>query len=125
MFFRVAYDDVGIYEALKRLIWDNNSNFSKKDWEDFKASCDVNWLNVPKVYGDNNYSYFTEKGFDMFLQRTYPLIIKWLDKGKIKFNNRLEKLEKKLKNLSIFFPNSFFFFLMKYCLLEELTCKVA
>ena len=86
MFFRVTYDDVGIYEALKRLIWDNNSNFSKKDWEDFKASCDVNWLNVPKVYGDNNYSYFTEKGFDMFLQRTYPLIIKWLDKDKIKFN---------------------------------------
>lgn len=31
--------------------------------------------------------------------------------------------KKKLKNLSIFFPN--FFLLMNYCLLEELTCKVA
>lgn len=87
MFFRVTYDCVGVYEALKKLIWDNNSCFSKKDWEEFKSSSDVNWLTVPNTYGDNNYSYFTEKGFDIFMEKTYPLIIQWLDKDKIKFDS--------------------------------------
>lgn len=86
IYWRVTYNDIGVYQELKSQIWDDKSSFSKEDWENFKKCDDVDWLKVPNVYSSDNYSYFTEKGFALFKKRTYPLIVKWLDKEKIKFD---------------------------------------
>lgn len=83
IYFRVTYDGIGVYEALKRQIWAKN-DFSKEKWEDFRNSKDVNWLKKPRTYGNDYCSYFTEFGFMLFMKKTYPFIIKWLDKNKIK-----------------------------------------
>ena len=92
-YFRITYNNIGIYEALKNKIWDNNSVFSKEDWINFKNSSDVNWLKVPSVYGNDNYSYFTELGFNIFMEKTYPLIIKYLDKENICIDKYLFDIE--------------------------------
>ncbi len=84
MYYLVTYEGIGVYEALKSKIW-NSSNCPKEDWENFINSSDVNWLKKPKVYKDNNYSYFTKLGFFSFKNKTYPLIIKWLDENKIEY----------------------------------------
>lgn len=83
IYYRVTYNEIGVYEALKKQIW-NNSEFTKENWENFINSSNVNWLKKPNTYGKNNYSYFTELGFTLFMEKTYPLIIKWLDENKIK-----------------------------------------
>ena len=96
-YFRITYNDIGIYEALKKYLC--NNKFSFNDWLDFKKSEDVNWLNVPPTYNKNSYSYFTESGFKIFMEKTYPLITKYLkvenikmekytfDTKKVKLNN--------------------------------------
>lgn len=88
-YYRVTYKDIGIYEALKLKIWNSNNSFKKNDWENFKNSNDVKWLKVPDTYNIDNYSYFTEQGFKTFMERTYPLIIKYLDEENIKIHDYL------------------------------------
>ncbi len=87
VYYRITYEEIGIYEALKKQIW-SNSQFPKEQWEKFKNSNDVNWLKTPNSYAYDNYSYFTELGFTLFMKKTYPIIIKWLDESKI----RIEKV---------------------------------
>lgn len=94
MYYRVTYNDIGVYEALKKQIWNDNNDFTKKDWENFKKSDEVNWLKIPNVYKDNNCSFFTELGFEVFMNKTYPLIIQWLDKENIKIENCNFDIEK-------------------------------
>lgn len=83
IYYRVTCNGIGVYEALKNEIW-KSSNQPKKDWETFINSSDVNWLKKPDGYKSSNYSYFTELGYSLFKEKTYPKIIKWLDKNNIK-----------------------------------------
>lgn len=80
-YYRITYNNIGIYEALKQEIF---NNYTKEEWQSFKSSNNVNWLKAPVFYGDNNYSYFTELGFNIFMKKTYPLIIKYLNEKHIK-----------------------------------------
>ena len=76
-FIRVTYDGEGIYQAFKESV-------SFDVWKSFKNSNAANWLPLPPSYEGNYRSYFTTTGYKMFMKRTYPVMIKYLDKGKIK-----------------------------------------
>ena len=76
-FIRITYDGEGIYQAFKE-------NVSFGVWKSFKNSNAANWLPLPPSYEGNYRSYFTTTGYKMFMKRTYPVMIKYLDKGKIK-----------------------------------------
>ena len=81
VYFRVTYNNIGIYEAFKQNIpWDV--------WINFKKSKECNWLPLPPKYEDGYYSYFTYEGYKKFMKLTYPEMIKYLDKYKI----RVERL---------------------------------
>ena len=76
-YFRITYNNIGIYEAFKQNIpWDV--------WINFKKSKECNWLPLPPKYEDGYYSYFTYEGYKKFMKLTYPEMIKYLDKYKIK-----------------------------------------
>lgn len=75
-FYRVTYDNQGIYVPLKQKVgW---------DWKNIKQDPNINWLPQPKVkeYGKNMRSYFTQQGYDMFRTKTIPFMSKYLDKSK-------------------------------------------
>ena len=76
-FIRITYDGWGIYQAFKE-------NVPFGVWKSFKNSNAANWLPLPPSYEGNYRSYFTTTGYKMFMKRTYPVMIKYLDKGKIK-----------------------------------------
>jgi len=76
-YYRFEYEGIGIYEA-----WKNNIPMNK--WKAILNSGILGWLPKPTFYGSNNRSYFTERGYKEFMKKTYPLIIKDLDKRKIK-----------------------------------------
>lgn len=82
IYYRISYNGIGIYEALKKKIWISTSN-PKYVWEELKNSIAFTWLKVPNTYSDKSYSYFTELGYDLFLKNTYSIFIKYLDKDKI------------------------------------------
>ena len=73
-YYRITYDNIGIYEALKRKVdfveWRNILNQST-------------WLPKPPMYDDTCISYFTESGYKKFNTNTMPIVIKYLDKDKI------------------------------------------
>lgn len=78
-YYRITCNKIGIYEYLKR---DLVCNKLEKEWKEFINSEKVNWLKKPPVYNDElkkYYSYFTEKGYEMFNVKTLPLITKWID----------------------------------------------
>lgn len=81
-YWRFSYNGIGIYEALKKVIWKNFSN-PKEEWNILKKSEAFTWLNVPSIYPENSNSYFTLEGYQMFIEKSYPLFIKYLDKEKI------------------------------------------
>ena len=76
-FIRITYDGEGIYQAFKE-------NVPFGVWKSFKNSNAANWLPLPPSYEGNYRSYFTTTGYKMFMKRTYPVMIKYLDKSKIK-----------------------------------------
>ena len=76
-FIRVTYDGEGIYQAFKESV-------SFDVWKSFKNSNAANWLPLPPLYEGNYRSYFTTTGYKMFMKRTYPVMIEYLDKSKIK-----------------------------------------
>lgn len=78
-YYRFEYNGVGIYEALK-------NNISNEEWKCILDGGVLGWLPKPKFYGKNNRSYFTEIGYRMFMKTTYPLIIRYLDDKKIKMS---------------------------------------
>lgn len=82
-FYRFEYDGEGIYDALRK-------NMSVDDWKDFKQSKAATWLPVPPNYQTGDQSFFTEKGYDKFMNLTYPYMTKYLKKSKIrKFETEL------------------------------------
>ena len=76
-FYRVTYNGIGIYEALR-------NNVTKEEWMNILQSDKITWLPKPPKYASNNRSYFTEKGYKTFKQKTLPLLSKYLDKKNIK-----------------------------------------
>ena len=85
-YYRVTCYGIGIYEYLKKYLWNNVSN-AEGVWNDFIKSNNTNWLSKPIVYNDKTkkcYSYFNIKGYKMFLERTLPLITYYIDKNIIK-----------------------------------------
>ena len=82
-YYRITCNQKGIYEYLKK---DLLCNKLEKEWKEFINSEKVNWLKKPPVYSDRlkKYnSYFTKKGYEMFNDKTLPLITKWIDKNLI------------------------------------------
>ncbi len=75
-FYRVSYCGVGIYQSLK-------NNINEKEWKNFLKSKDVKWLPKPPDYLEFYRSYFTKGGFDVFIEKTMPIIKKYLDFDKI------------------------------------------
>ena len=82
LYWRVSYNNVGIYEALKNELWEKGE-FPREEWDNIKKSKAFMWLKVPNVYYDNCYSYFTELGYELFMKNTYSIFIKYLDETKI------------------------------------------
>lgn len=77
VFYRVTYDEKGIYEALKNEI-------TIEEWKKLIASDKFNWLPKPTIYNDNNRSYFTKMGYEKFKEETLPIIGNYLSRDKIK-----------------------------------------
>ena len=80
-YYRVTYNDVGIYEELKKEMY--KINYDSSEWKKFKQSNACNWLPLPPSYCDGYYSYFTKLGYDKFMKSTYPVITKYLDEDSI------------------------------------------
>lgn len=80
-FYRITYNGIGVYQALKE-------NITMNEWRRILNSELINWLPKPpeSTYGtsDEFRSYFTEDGYDKFNQLTMPVICKYLDENKIK-----------------------------------------
>lgn len=70
-YFRFTYQGVGIYEALKNAV-------SNEQWKTFLKSSAFTWLPKPDDYPKSCLSYFTKDGKDMFLKKTLPLCQKYL-----------------------------------------------
>lgn len=83
IFYRFEYDGEGIYEALHK-------KMTMDEWKKFKSSSAATWLPVPPNYQTGDQSFFTEKGYDKFMNLTYPYMTKYLKKSKIrKFETEL------------------------------------
>jgi len=80
-YYRVTYEKIGIYEAVKNQIW-KKSKTPASDWQKFLNDQNICWLNKPN-YNNGFSSFFTEKGFLTFKEKSYPIIILWLDRKKI------------------------------------------
>lgn len=82
MYWRISYNRIGISEALKKEIW-NKSHVPKIEWDNLKSSNAFTWLKTPDFYSATCYSYFTEMGYELFMKKTYPAIIKYLEEKNI------------------------------------------
>ena len=80
-FTRVTYDGIGVYEALKQ-------NMTESEWRQFKRSDAATWLPLPTCpYKQGYLSYFTERGFATFMEKTKPYIVKHLDESRLDIRN--------------------------------------
>ena len=74
--YRLTYNGIGIYEALKKEMF--NKTHTPDAWIEFKNSPECNWLPLPPTYGDNNASYFTEVGYNKFMELTMPIVNEYI-----------------------------------------------
>lgn len=75
-YYRFTYDGEGIYEALKKKVRLNT-------WKSLLTNQAINWLPKPPSYFSGYTSYFTEKGYNIFTDKTLPFIKKYLSSDKI------------------------------------------
>ena len=90
-YFRITCEGIGIYEYLKKYLWNNISNPTEV-WDNFIKSNKTNWLNNPTIYADESKeyrSYFNGNGYEIFLEKTLPLITEWIDKNFIKIEKAM------------------------------------
>lgn len=76
-YYRITYNNEGIYEALHKKV-------SINEWKSLLSSDNFTWLPKPKIYSSENKSYFTDKGYNKFISEVYPIILKYFDKDDIK-----------------------------------------
>lgn len=95
-YYRITCNNIGIYEYFKKYLWNNIPN-AKEIWNEFINSENNKWLKKPTIYKDNSKeynSYFNIEGYNMFLEKTLPMITKWIDKNSIKIDKiEIEKNE--------------------------------
>ncbi len=96
IYWRIEYNNIGIYEAFKMALWNKSKN-PKEEWIKLKNSSVFNWLPVPTNKYENCKSFFSEQGYDSFIKYTYPKFIKYLDKNKIIIKKyKLENIDDKI-----------------------------
>ncbi len=78
-YYRITYNGEGIYNALKNIV-------GLDTWKDLLNNKQLNWLPKPPEYSSKNISYFTKKGYELFEQKTLPILLKCLEKENIKIN---------------------------------------
>ncbi len=79
VYYRITYNGEEIYNALKKVV-------GMDVWKELLNNEQINWLPKPPDYSFNNMSYFTKKGYEVFEQKTLPIILKYLDKEDIEIN---------------------------------------
>ncbi len=79
VYYRITYNEEGIYNALKNIVGDYT-------WKELLNDKQINWLPKPPEYTSKNKSYFTKKGYELFEQKTLPILLKYLDKENIEIN---------------------------------------
>lgn len=79
VYYRITYNGEGIYNALKNIVGIDK-------WKDLLNNKQINWLPKPPEYSSKNKSYFTKKGYELFEQKTLPILLKYLDKENIEIN---------------------------------------
>ncbi len=79
VYYRITYNGEEIYNALKKVV-------GMDVWKELLNNEQINWLPKPPDYSFNNISYFTKKGYEVFEQKTLPIILKYLDKEDIEIN---------------------------------------
>lgn len=84
-YYRVTYEDVGIYEALEL-------NLPKDVYKDLLKNKDISWLPKTNNYKKYKASYFTNLGFSLFNTKSLPLIEEYLEKDLIKIQT-VDKLD--------------------------------
>lgn len=84
MYYRITYKGKGIYEALKEIV-------GIDIWKKFLNDENIKWLPKPPSYKNNNISYFTKKGCEIFKEKTLPLFCNYLENDKILIETK-EKL---------------------------------
>lgn len=86
-FYRITYENIGIYEALK-------NNISFDIWKSLLRSKIFTWLPKPPEYLNGYFSYFTEKGYENFKKYVLHICEKYLNKDNIKINQYNELNDK-------------------------------
>lgn len=84
-YWRITYNGIDVYEALKHELL---SNSLREEWSKLVESKVFNWLSTP-IFISNSSSYLNELGYSTFKDKLYPIIIKYLDEKNInieKFN---------------------------------------
>ncbi len=71
-YYRITYNGEGIYNALKNIV-------GLDTWKDLLNNKQLNWLPKPPEYSSKNISYFTKKGYELFEQKTLPILLKYLE----------------------------------------------
>lgn len=92
VYWRISYNGVGIYEALKKEIW-KKSHEPKIEWDNLKSSEAFTWLKTPDFYSNACYSYFTDIGYELFMKKTYLIIIKYLEEKNIEIEKFIFKTD--------------------------------
>ena len=75
-FYRVTYEGIGIYEALK-------NNVSSETWQSLLTSDAFTWLPKPPEYLSEYSSFFTELGMEKFKELVLPICEKYLNRSRI------------------------------------------
>lgn len=101
-YFRVTYDGIGIYEAMKQ-------HMSAEQWKKLLKSDKFTWLPKPKEYPSDCKSYFTKYGMDKFNELVMPVatgclgnnikVEKFSDVGDIVYRDQYQVITKSTDEL--------------------------
>lgn len=78
-YYRVTYDDEGVYNALKK-------NIGYDKWKELLNSDCLTWLPKPNLYTSKNRSYFTKEGYAMFTSKTLSIVLEYLNEDRLKID---------------------------------------
>lgn len=114
--WRVTYQGIGIYEALKNAMFEQTG--SSNAWISFINSDACNWLPKPPSYGNDNKSFFTEKGFNRFDELVLPIIAQYIDQTKIYIEEIM------VPTNQIVYSDEFQFITSDFSNIQEVTVKM-
>lgn len=79
--WRITHNGVGIYEALKKAMYETTQ--STNIWNTFLGTPACGWLPKPPTYKPGDTSYFTEIGYKKFMSMTFPVVIEYINQSEI------------------------------------------